>query len=385
MRIGLFTHVYPPMVNGIAVSTRTLENELKRQGHDVFIITNNYNGFSNDFSSEDELKIVSIPIYYQNLRTPIIYNPELFRKIDELQLDVIHSHSDFGIGLLSRIYSFQKDKPHIQTYHCNYIEYAKNNFGKILGTLSTKPVKLYTKYLSSTTNRLIAPSKENFRLLKEDFNIRKDIDLVPNGISLEKYRDVNFEEVKFLKEKYHLKQDDFVLLSLSRLSKEKRVDDIIKMIPYLNGCPKLKLLIVGGGPEEENLKKLTKDLKLNNVIFTGEIENEKIALYYRLATTFITNSVAETQGLTVIEALASSIPVVCINNPLYDDVLIDGKNGFKYKDDAEFIKQIKRLYKNREIIEKVREHTELSVLKYSIEETSKKIVDIYSEEIKKRK
>ena len=130
MRIGLFTHVYPPMVNGISVSTKSLEEELRKQGHDVFVITNNYDGFNNDFVNLEKIKVISIPIYYQNLRTPILYNPDLFRQIDKLNLDVIHSHSDFGIGLLSRLYALKNNKPHIQTYHCNYVEYANSNFGQ---------------------------------------------------------------------------------------------------------------------------------------------------------------------------------------------------------------------------------------------------------------
>lgn len=384
MRIGLFTHVYPPMVNGIAVSTKTLEDELRKQGHDVFVITNNYSEFGNDFSNPKNLKVTSIPIYYQNLRTPVLYNPDLFKEIDKLNLDVVHSHSDFGIGLLSRVYAFSNDKPHIHTYHCNYVEYANSNFGNVLGRFSQMPVKLYTKALSSTTNRLIAPSEENFRVLKEDFNIGRDIDLIPNGINLDKFRDINFLEVANLKKKYNIREDDFVLLCLSRLSKEKRIEDIIKIIPFLKDCPKLKLLIVGGGPDERNLRKLVSDLKLDNVIFTGEIDNKDIAYYYKLGTAFITNSIAETQGLTVIEALASSIPVICVNSPLYDKVIEDGKNGLKYGNMDELFRIIKSLYNNRQYIERMRAYTELSVFKFSIEESARKIVNVYGEEISKK-
>lgn len=146
----------------------------------------------------------------------------------------------------------------------------------------------------------------------------------------------------------------------------------------------MKLLIVGGGPDEKNLKKLVNDLKLDNVIFTGEIANEDIAYYYRLGTAFITNSIAETQGLTVIEALASSIPVICVNSPLYDKVVENGKNGIKYSNMSELVKVLSQLYNNREYIERMRKYTELSVFKYSIEHSTKKIVNIYDDEISKK-
>ena len=385
MRIGLFTHVYPPIVNGVAVSTQTLERELANLGHEVFVITNNYNSLANDFSNKKNLKVISLQLYYQNLRTPILYNPDLFKNLNDLHLDVIHSHSDFGIGLLSRIYSYSQKVPHIQTYHCNYIEYAINNFGNLAGLLAKGPVKLYTHYLSATTNRLISPSKENFRLLTNDFNIKRHIDLIPNGIDLSRFRDSNYQRVQEIKKQYGIQDKDFVLLVLSRLSKEKRISDIIKIIPYLNDCTNLKLMIVGGGPDEFNLKKLVSDLKLNNVIFTGEVEHNETPHYYKIADAFITNSIAETQGLTVIEALASSVPVICVDSPLYEDVVINDKNGLKYKSIDDLVKLIKNLYKNQSYLERIREHTELSVLKYSVTESAKKITDIYEDEIKKEK
>lgn len=385
MRIGLFTHVYPPMVNGVAVSTKELERELKKQGHDVFVITNNYDKLQNNFTEETNLKVASIPLFYQNLRTPILYNPSLFEKMDELNLDVIHSHSDFGIGLLSRIYSFHRKVPHIQTYHCNYVEYANSNFGSILGKVSIPAVSLYTKYLGATTNRLIAPSYENYRLLTEGFKLKRQIDMIPNGIDLEKFRDIDYKKVLELKEKYKIDNNDFVLLSISRLSKEKQIDKIIDIMPHLKECEKIKLLIVGGGPEEEKLKKKSADLQLENVIFTGEVNNNDISYYYKLGTAFITNSIAETQGLTVIEALASSIPVLCINSPLYQNIITNDKNGILYDNSTNLIKIVKQLYKNRDYIQKMKQHTELSVLKFSIQETSKEIVNVYESEVEKGK
>lgn len=384
MRIGLFTHVYPPMINGVAVSVKNLEQELKNQGHEVFIITNNYDKFSNDFSDNHNIKVTSIPIYYQNLRTPVLYNPEIYKKLKELNLDIVHSHSDFGIGLISRIYSKIDNKPHIQTYHCNYLEYANQNFGQLIGNCCKFPVKMYTKGIAYTTDRLISPSNETFKILKDNFKINRNIDIIPNGLNLDKFKDINYQNVQKLREKYNINSNDFVLLSISRLSKEKRIDEIIKIIPYLKECENLKLLIVGGGPEEINLKELVEKLNISNIIFTGEIQNSEIEAYYRLASIFVSNSIAETQGLTIIEALASSLPVVCINSEYNNDVVIDNKNGLKFSNKDELIEIIKNLYNNRTYLDKLRDYTELSILKYSIKQTTKDIVDIYEEEKKNR-
>jgi Glycosyltransferase len=381
MRIGLFTHVYPPMINGIAISVKTLEEQLIKMGHEVFVITNNFYGFHNDFSNKNQLQTISIPIFYQNLRVPIIINPELFRTLKDLNLDVLHNHSDFGIGIISKIYSQMSSLPHIQTYHCNYFEYAKENFGNVVANMCKNPIKLHAKYIVNYTDRIISPSQENFRLLREDYNIKREIDLIPNGIELEKFKKINEQDLNSLRNKLGIKSNDFVLLSLSRLSKEKRIDEIIKLMPFLKECENLKLVIIGSGPEEEKLKTLASSIQLNNIIFTGEVQNELVPLYYNLASIFITNSIAETQGLTVIESLASGIPVVCINNPLYSNVIEKDKNGFLFNSDIELVKLIKSLYDNQNYLTKMKDFALHSASKYSIASAATKIVDLYGEEI----
>ena len=381
MRIGLFTHVYPPMINGVAISVKNLEQELIRQGHQVFIITNNYDEFKTK-KEENRLETASIYIKYQNLRTPIIPNPRLFKKIDDLNLDLIHSHSDFGLGLISRIYSYDSKKPHIQTYHCNYIEYAKNNFGKSSALFFKKPVELYSKYLGYTTDRLVVPSREVYKVLTEDFKIKKNMDIIPNGLDLKQFKDVNKEETKRIKQIYNIKDNDFVILSLSRLSKEKRIDEIIKIMPKLQEYPNIKLLIVGQGPDEERLKKIARFCK--NIIFTGEVPNEKVKNYYKVGTVFVTNSIAETQGLTLVESLASNLPVLCINNALYEDVIKDGENGITFNNCDELTEIIKNLYDKRENLEKLKKNSSLNLEKYSVETQAKQLLDVYEEEIFKK-
>ena len=385
MRIGLFTHVYPPLVNGVAVSVKTLEDHLTKMGHDVFVITNNYDGLHNDFTNKKQLQLLSIPIFYQNLRVPVIMNSELFKNLKDLKLDVLHNHSDFGIGIISKIYSQLSSIPHIQTYHCNYFEYAKENFGNVIANICKYPIKLHANYILNCADRIISPSQENFRLLREDYNIKREIDLIPNGIELEKFKKINEQDLNNLRNKLGLKPTDFVLLSLSRLSKEKRIDDIIKLIPQLKECKNLKLVIVGGGPETEKLKALARSIGLDNVIFTGEVQNELVPLYYNLASVFVTNSIAETQGLTVIESLASGIPVVCVNSPIYSNIIEKDKNGFLFSDDMELVKLIKSLYANQDLLLNMKEFTLLSASKYSITNTAREIVNLYSEEIISKK
>lgn len=378
MKIGLFTHTSYPFTNGVSTSVEQLAKALRNHDHEVTLITNNYDNLKNDFTNCGNIKVVSIPLYYQKLRTPILINPALYKELNRKKFDIVHSHSDFGLAMVARTYAALHHTPLIHTYHCNYLGYAKENFGKRSPSFFHAPVKYYTQMLCKTTDRMIVPSLETKRLLEEDFKVNKQLDYVPNGVDLEKFnRKANTKE---LKEKLGIAEDDVILLSLCRLSKEKGIDNIISLLPRLKECPKLKLLIVGGGPDENHLKRMVLDLKLENVIFTGEIPFDQVQDYYQLGDAYIINSRAETQGLTVVEALSSSLPVICPDIPLYQEYITDCENGFLYENYEELLRIIKLSYHNPDILKPMRDKAKESSKQFSLEQSVKRIEDIYYEE-----
>ena len=375
MRVALFTHTCYPFTNGVAISVEQLAKTLVNNGHEVTIVTNNYKKFKNDFSDNEKIKVISIPIFYQKLRVPILFNSKLFKELDKHNIQIVHSHSDFGLAILSRVYAKRRHLPLIQTYHCNYLGYAKKNFGRLSYYIFYLPVKLYTKLLCKTADRVIVPSLTTKKLIKEKFKVKKDIYYVPNGVNLSKF-DNKLLDVSDLRKKLKINENDFVLLSLSRLSKEKGISTIISSLTSLKDCERLKLLIVGGGKEENKLKKLVNKLNLDNAIFTGEIPFEKVQDYYALADVFITNSYAETQGLTVIEALSSNIPVICPNISVYQEI-INKDNGLLFKNNSELINKIRYCYNNLKSIKN--KNIRKTVERFSLDITVKKIEDIYDE------
>lgn len=93
----------------------------------------------------------------------------------------------------------------------------------------------------------------------------------------------------------------------------------------------IKLLIVGDGPNKNNLIEMVKKLKLeNNVVFTGMINPKDIYKYYQLGDVFVSASTSETQGLTYVEALANKLPLICKRDPCLDLLIAKGINGYKY-------------------------------------------------------
>ena len=132
MRIGIFTDTYPPFINGVSTSIVSLEKALKEEGHEVFIVTVNPDNLSYRYENEEKIiRIPGIPIGIYDYRLTGIYPLKAISKIKEWHLDIIHSHTEFGIGTFARILAKQLDIPLVHTYHTMYEDYIHYNKGTL--------------------------------------------------------------------------------------------------------------------------------------------------------------------------------------------------------------------------------------------------------------
>jgi len=125
MNIGIFTDAYEPHISGVTTSIKMLKEALENMGHSVYIVTANLT--NHKFIYDNKNKIIYIPgiktgIY--NTRLTNIYSKKAFKIIKDWHLDVIHSQTEFGIGVFSRIVSKKLHKPVVHTYHTLYEDYV---------------------------------------------------------------------------------------------------------------------------------------------------------------------------------------------------------------------------------------------------------------------
>ena len=125
----------------------------------------------------------------------------------------------------------------------------------------------------------------------------------------------------------------------------------------------------------EYFKKLSKNNK--NIIFTGMVPYDKVALYYQLGSVFITASKTETQGLTVIEGLSAGLPVVCMDDDSFKIAIIDDYNGYFFKNKKEYVMNILNLYENKDKYKTMSKQAINSAKQFSIEYYGKKILEVY--------
>ena len=166
-----------------------------------------------------------------------------------------------------------------------------------------------------------------------------NIKIIPTGIDLEPFKKENYDvtSLSTLKTSLGISEDDVVILYIGRVASEKSIDVIIKNMPNLiHKIPNAKLLIVGDGPERENLQKLVENIRIEkSVIFAGEKPWKDIGIYYQLGDVFVSASITETQGLTFSEAIAAKIPIVAKYDKNLDGIIIDKVTGRIFNKDDE--------------------------------------------------
>jgi 1,2-diacylglycerol 3-alpha-glucosyltransferase len=335
MNIGLFSETYYPEINGVATSVYMLKTELEKRGHNVYVFTTTTPGAPEH--EHNVFRVPSIPfILITERRVGLFYQPKLAHVIKKLNLDIIHTHTEFSLGIFGRIMARELKLPIVHTYHTIYEDYTHyiTHF-QALDKRAKAFARTYSKVVCNTAEQVIVPTEKTKELLMH-YSVNKDISVVPTGIDLTKFNPNNYlnEDVAALKHRYNLNPEDKVMLYIGRVSQEKNIEELVRAMPhYMSTRENVKFVIVGSGPALEHLKELVIQLNIqDHFVFTGSQPWDTIGLFYQLGDVFVSASKSETQGLTYIEAMASGLPVVAREDKCLEDILITGCNGYTFTD-----------------------------------------------------
>lgn len=391
MRIGLFTDTYFPHINGVATSVLMLKNSLEQKGHEVYIVTVNHENVKYNYSDNDKvIRIPGLKVGIYDYRLTGIYPLKAVNQIKKWKLDIIHTHTEFGVGTFARIIAKQFSIPLVHTYHTMYEDYVHYITHGYFGDTGKKIVEYLTMfYCDKTISELIVPTKKTYDLFKEKYRVSRDVHIIPTGIELDRFfrKSTTDNVINAYKKDLKISDSDFVILYIGRLGKEKSIDFLIDCHKELVKVNKnYKLIIIGDGPDMETLKKQVNKNNLdNNVIFTGKIPWDQVPNYYMLADVFATASKTETQGLTVIEAMAASVPVVCIEDDSFKNTVINNVNGKFFNNKKEYINILKDLLNNPNQLKCLKDEARNSIEKYSTKYFAKKVLEVYRKAIDSKK
>ncbi len=333
MNIGIFSDTYYPQLNGVATSIRTLARGLEKKGHNVYIFTP-WDPRTPEIDEPNVYRIPSMPfLFLKHYRAGLLCPPHLSKKIHSMNLDIVHTQTEFSLGFLGKFISTTQGIPLVHTYHTMYEDYVHYIAGGHI--ITPEMAREFSKFFCNATTDVIAPTKKTQDLLLS-YGVTTPISIIPTGIDTSHFRKENYssEEILGLRHSLGLEANTPVVLSIGRVAKEKSIDVVLGAIPtLLERLPEAKMVIVGEGPEKENLQLLARNLGIeDHIIFTGGKPWTEIGKYYQLGDVFSSASVTETQGLTFAEAMAAGVPVVAKNDPCIQNIIEHDKTGLLFEE-----------------------------------------------------
>lgn len=333
MRIGFFTDTYTPQINGVVTSISLFANELERQGHAVYIFA------PTPRQPKDGAHVVrlpSVPFAFQpEMRLAAAYDARAHGLVKRANLDIMHSHDPFAVGVFGLAMAKRFRVPYVHTYHTLYPEYVHY----IWDTWLTRELaERMSRDFCNQCDTVIAPSTKIREALLE-WGTRKPIVTLPTGVNAARYAERDEAGVTAFRTRFGIKPGERLLTFVGRLGLEKNIDALIDAMNFVR-TPGAKLMIVGDGPYRADLERhAKKDHISDKVLFCGYLRRDDVTRAYQASDLFFFSSLSETQGLVVGEALASGLPVVAVNDLAIADAVTDGSNGFLVPEDPQALAQ----------------------------------------------
>jgi glycosyltransferase involved in cell wall biosynthesis len=341
----MLSDLYKPHISGVITYISLYKRHFESLGHTVFVFT-----FGEPVESGDEPNVIRSPslpfsLRYgeEELHLGVRYNREARRLLGTM--DVVHVHHPFLSGTLAMRYCRPRGIPIVFTNHTRYDLYFRALLPQLPEGVSRVFLESYLPSFCRACNLVIAPAPGVQNMLLS-LGVQTAVEVVPSGVDLSPFRQASQMQSGFTRESIGVSAGNMLLIYVGRLGPEKNLPFMIRAFAgAAEAYPEITLLIVGDGPERDNLEDRVAHMKIGDrVIFSGSVPYERMPDYLALADVFITASTSEVHPLSVIEAMASGLPVLGIRGTGVGDIIEDGVTGFLAREDlAAFTAKLVRL------------------------------------------
>jgi 1,2-diacylglycerol 3-alpha-glucosyltransferase len=380
LRIGLFTDTYAPQVNGVSISLQLVFDGLQKLGHQVTVFAPKFPGYESDEPGVvrlPSLKYLNDPPFY----VAVLGTPRSTWSLSRKHFDLLHAHSPLTVGLLAYLTASTKNLPLIYTYHTSITDYT--HYLKVIG--GTGVIRHAARWFSATSTNLgdqiVVPSPKFHRLLLEQ-KVKKPIHVVPNGIDLSHFKAA--KQPGLFRTRLGLKPDVPILLSVGRVDPEKRLDFLIDVFTRMaDRIPDAHLVFAGDGSARKHLEEHAAATPVHDRIhFLGMVNRAELPDLLHDGTVFLSASTTEVHPISVIEAIASSLPLMAVEDEAFDGMIIENENGHLVPLDVDvYADKLTALLADPErLVRYGKRSAELSE-KYSIEGQVRTLEHLYLESI----
>ncbi|HEY6325479.1 MAG TPA: glycosyltransferase [Candidatus Cybelea sp.] len=315
LRVGFFTEIYRPVVNGVVASVEGLAEGLRARGHSVYCFAPRMPGY--DEADGPVFRMPSLPLPTKTpyrLTLPVVSRRNRNGIIK--RLSVVHVHSPFVTGWMGLRYSRRYGMPLVYTYHTQLEAYA--HYVPFEPNATRFAATQLTRAFANMTDAVIVPTRAMAQRLVE-LGVRVRVEIVPSGIDVARFGAGRRDEA--LRARLGARPGDRLVLSVGRLAKEKNLELLLRALAVTSD-PALRLAIAGDGPTQSELEELARTLGVAaQTKFLGAIPRRQLPDLYASADAFAMPSTTETQGLVLAEALAAGARVIASDSAQSRDVL----------------------------------------------------------------
>ena len=354
LKIAMFMDSWYPDINGVILVMDNLIKHLNKIADVTLVVPKMTKNDDDSIYPFKVIRVDSIPVITTTYKMGLVDLEYLkLRKVfKNLDLDIIHIHSPFGLGRLGIRVAKEKKIPVIATMHTRWeFEFKKYLKSNTIAHIGVKfLIKSYNKCHSCIA------LNESLEKVYTDYGYKGKFKIIHNGTDLEtiKNEKKTLERVNNL---FRLKNEDTVFLFVGRIISIKNIFfilDVLKELKERNFS--FKMIYVGDGPDYEALSKKINDYNLNNdVIMAGKIMDRELlkAIYYR-ANLFLFPSLFDSSSLVQIEAASQMTPTIFVEGAVTADTVTNNINGFTAKENVlDFANRIEEIIKNKKLYNKV--------------------------------
>lgn len=367
--------------SGVVVSTLRFGKLLIERGHKVIYIgakssEHRENSFHNNIKT---YRFRSIPIPKSGgwcLAFPTVN--ELKKIFQKENIDIVH----IILPMSGAIMAIKAAKPLGIKLVAHSHSQPENLFTDMPKFIQPFLNKLWTSYLAwiyGKASALIYPSEMAKELLSGQSKKHRSSFVISNGIDTEEFKPL---PVGNFCQRYKIPKDRLKLIFVGRLFPEKSVDTLIKAMPHvIKEYENIHLMIVGGGHLRTKFEKLAKDLRVtNHITFLGLISEEDKILAYNAGDIFILPSLAELEGMAVLEAMACGKPIIISDSKMSASRFFVKNNGllFETKNPRDLAKKILKLLLDKNLREKMGRNSLQNSKDYDIHRSAKMLEEVYN-------
>lgn len=373
MRIGMMVDLYKPYISGITNYIILNKAELCRQGHELYVFT-----FGNLDYKDNEANVYrspGLPLLDTGFHINLGYSKEARQKL--FTMDVVHVHHPFLSGSIALRYCSPRGIPIIFTNHTRYDLYTQAYIPILPEIVGVTALEAFMPVFCRACDLVIAPSP-GMKAVLERFGVDAKIEVVPNGVDIKPFKSPTQPRDRT---EFGFQPDDIILVYVGRVGPEKNLTFLLRSFAgAAQAYENIRLVIIGDGPEKDNLQDRARHMQISGrVHFTGMVPYDQLPGYLAMADAFVTASVTEVHPLSVIEAMASGLPVLGIQSPGVGDTVKDGVTGFIVPDQdlAAYTAKMIRMITDEANRKEMGHNAAREVEKYAIEQTSKLMVERY--------